>query len=68
MVLIVAKCIVNGKIVTNCDGYNSVLIVAKCIVNTIIVNTTTLVPIVLIVAKCIVNVLYKISKFSICLY
>ena len=32
-VLIVAKCNVNGRIVTNCDGRKAVLIVAKCNVN-----------------------------------
>ena len=55
LVLIVAKCIVNG--INELAGLNAtiVLIVAKCIVNIINQLKAKILAFVLIVAKCIVN-------------
>ena len=64
-VLIVAKCIVNLKILIFIFFNNNVLIVAKCIVNYSQILCKNLFLSVLIVAKCIVNSAF--ANFSIVL-
>ena len=55
VVLIVAKCIVNGINSETNGAISCVLIVAKCIVNRVQADIKNPIKLVLIVAKCIVN-------------
>ena len=66
MVLIVAKCNVNGIGLGGATPYSDVLIVAKCNVNGIITYAKIKEIAVLIVAKCNVNINLLINLGIVC--